>query len=82
LKGEEEDVLEAFERIKGHPRHVQIIKLVSGDVDKRHFLSWKMSLEVLDKATFSNIEVYESLDEGDQFIQRLDDEHIGLKMLR
>jgi hypothetical protein len=82
LEGKEEDVIETFERIKGDPRHVQIIKLFSGDVDKRHFLSWKMSLEVLDKAAFSNIEAYESLDEGDQFLQHLDDEHIGLKMLR
>jgi hypothetical protein len=82
LEGKEEDVLETFERIKGDPRHERIIQLFSGDADRRHFPNWKMALEVVDKTAFSNIESYESLSEGNQFLQDLDDGHIGLKMLR
>ncbi|MFM1875254.1 MAG: hypothetical protein RL266_991 [Bacteroidota bacterium] len=82
LEGAEEDVLDTFDRIKGDSRHEQIIKLFSGETDKRHFPNWKMALEVVDRAKFSEIDSYESLDEGDRFLNQIDDAHMGLKMLR
>lgn len=82
LEGKKEDVLETFERIGDDDRHEQIIKLFFGDTDKRHFPNWKMALQVLDEATFSKIESYESLAEGDRFLQELNDDNVGLKMLR
>ena len=82
LEGKQVDVLETFERIEDDDRHEQIIKLFFGDTDKRHFPNWKMALQVLDEATFSRIESYESLAEGDRFLQELNDDHAGLKMLR
>lgn len=82
LEGKKEGVLETFERIGDDDRHEQIIKLFFGDTDKRHFPNWKMALQVLDEATFSKIESYESLAEGDRFLQELNDDHVGLKMLR
>ena len=82
LEGKKEDVLETFERIGDDDRHEQIIKLFFGDTDRRHFPNWKMALQVVDEATFSKIDSYESLDEGDRFLQELNDDHVGLKMLR
>ena len=82
LEGKKEDVLETFERIGDDDRHEQIIKLFFGDTDKRHFPNWKTALQVLDEATFSKIESYESLAEGNRFLQELNDDHVGLKMLR
>lgn len=81
LEGKEDDVLDTFDRIEDDSRHEQIIKLFSGNTDKRHFPNWKMSLQVVDKATFSKIGSYKSLDNGDRFLQEIDDNHIGLKML-
>lgn len=81
LEGDEEDVLNTFERIEDDPRHDQVIKLFSGQTDKRHFPDWKMALQVVDKATFSSIEAYEPLSEAERFLNEVNDDHIGLKML-
>jgi len=82
LEGKEEDVLATFERIKNDSRHDQIIKLFNGETDKRHFPNWKMAMEVVDKETFSKIDSYESLADGNQFLEEVNDDHLGLKMLR
>lgn len=82
LEGTEKDVLETFGRIENDPRHEQIIKLFSGETDKRHFPNWKMALQVVDEETFKKIESYESLSEGDLFLQHMTDDNMGLKMLR
>lgn len=82
LEGKEDDVLDTFDRIENDSRHEQIIKLFSGKTDKRHFPNWKMSLQVVDEATFSKIDSYESLDDGDRFLREVKDDHIGLKCLR
>ncbi len=82
LEGTEKDVLETFGRIENDPRHEQIIKLFSGETDKRHFPNWKMALQVVDEETFRKIESYESLSEGDLFLQHMTDDNLGLKMLR
>jgi hypothetical protein len=79
LEGKEDDVLDTFDRIQDDSHHEQIIKLFSGNTDKRHFPNWKMSLQVLDESTFSNS--YESLDDGDRFLKEVNDDHIGIKML-
>ena len=39
-------------------------------------------MEVVDKETFSKIDSYESLAEGNQFLEEVKDDHLGLKMLR
>ena len=82
LEGTEKDVFETFGRIENDPRHEQIIKLLSGETDKRHFPNWKMALQVVNEETFKRIESYESLSEGDLFLQHISDDSIGLKMLR
>lgn len=82
LEGEEEDVLNTYERIAKDDRHDSVLKLFEGYTDKRHFPDWKMALEVVDEDYFREIDAYESLSEGDKFLQNVDDDHIGLKMLR
>ena len=82
LEGTEKDVLETFGRIENDPRHELIIKLFSGETDKRHFPNWKMALQVVDEETFKKVESYESLSEGDLFLQHMTDDNMGLKMLR
>lgn len=82
LEGEEEDVLNTYERIAKDDRHDSVLKLFEGYTDKRHFPDWKMALEVVDEDYIREIDAYESLSEGDKFLQNVDDDHIGLKMLR
>lgn len=82
LEGEEEAVYATFDRIMSDERHDSVLVLFEGTVDKRHFPSWKMALEVVDEDYFRKIDAYESLKEGDKFLQGVSDDHISLKMLR
>jgi hypothetical protein len=40
-----------------------------------------MAMQIVDDATFSQIENYQPLEEGHRFLSELNDDHIGLKML-
>lgn len=82
LEGEEEVVKATYERIRNDERHDTVLLLFSGESDKRHFPDWKMALEVVDEDYFRQIDAYENLSEGDKFLNEVNDEHIGLKMLR
>ena len=81
LEGKESDVRDTFERIKQDSRHDSVITVFSGVTHKRHFPNWKMALEVLNESVFRKIDAYESLSEGDSFLNEVQDDHIGLKML-
>lgn len=81
LEGKQADVEATFNRILEDKRHEQVLKLFANNTDKRHFPNWKMAMQVVDDATFSQIENYQPLEEGDRFLSELNDDHIGLKML-
>lgn len=82
LEGKQEAVYSKFDRIMNDERHDNVLVLFEGPVERRHFPSWKMALEVVDQEAFKKIDAYESLEEGDRFLNEVNDDHIGLKMLR
>jgi hypothetical protein len=82
LEGDGQAVKATFERIKEDDRHYPVLTLFEGYTDKRHFPDWKMALEVVDEDSFRKIDAYESLEEGDRFLHQIDDDHIGLRMLK
>lgn len=82
LEGDESAVMETFDKIEEDERHTAVLKLFSGNEEKRHFPDWKMALRVVDEATFNKIDAYETLEEGDRFLNQINDDHIGLRMLR
>ena len=82
LEGEQNDVEQTLRRIAEDPRHHQVTMLFSGETSKRHFPDWKMAMQVVDESTFKDIKAYEPLKDGEQFLQEVDDEHIGIQMLR
>ena len=82
LEGEQDAVYDTFDRIRDDQRHDNVLVLFEGPTDRRHFSHWKMALEVVDENHFRKIDAYESLEEGDSFLAEVDDDHIGLKMLR
>lgn len=82
LEGDEASVLQTFERIKKDERHSAVVKLFSGPCKKRHFAQWKMALEIVDDDTFRSIEAYQPLEETDTLLKELNNDSMGLKMLR
>ena len=82
LEGEQDAVYQTFDRIQEDERHDNVLVLFEGISERRHFPNWKMALEVIDQEAFNKIDAYESLAEGDRFLNEVDDDHIGLKMLR
>lgn len=82
LEGSKEKVHAAFEKIQDDPRHSAIIKLFEGETSKRHFPDWKMALKVVHPEEFEQIKAYETIEEGNRFLSEIDDDHIGLNMLR
>lgn len=82
LEGSKENVQAAFEKIRDDPRHSAIIKLFEGETSKRHFPDWKMALEVVDKKEFEKIKAYKTIQEGSKFLKEVNDDHLGLQMLR
>lgn len=82
LEGEENAVLETYHRITQDDRHSAVVKLFSGESAKRHFPHWKMALEIVDDHTFRSIEAYQPLGQTDMLLNEIDDDSIGLKMLR
>ena len=82
LEGENDKVLASYHKIQDDPRHTAVIKLFEGETDKRHFPNWKMALEVVHPEEFKKIQAYESTEKGKQFLSEVNDDHIGLQMLR
>lgn len=82
LEGEQDDVEKTLRRIAQDPRHHQVMILFEGETSKRHFPDWKMAMQVVDESTFKNIQSYEPLKDGERFLKEVEDEHIGIKMLR
>lgn len=82
LEGSKEKVIASFEKIKQDPRHSAVIKLFEGETSKRHFPDWKMALKVVNAEEFEKIKAYETIEEGNKFLNEVNDDHIGLQMLR
>jgi hypothetical protein len=82
LEGKEEAVLETFDRIVKDERHSAVIKLFNGESPHRHFPHWKMALEIVDDETLRSIEAYQPLEDADQLLDDIEDDNVGLKMLR
>ena len=55
LEGDEEDVLQLFERIKQDPRHYELNKWVQGHSDERIFSDWSMASWLLTNEELKNI---------------------------
>lgn len=82
LEGDEDAVQETFDRIVEDERHTAVYKLFSGQTDSRHFPDWKMAMRVVDENEFNHISAYEPLEAGDRFLHQVEDDHIGVRMLR
>lgn len=55
LEGDEEDVLQLFERIKQDPRHYELNKWVQGHSDERIFSDWSMASWLLTNEELKSI---------------------------
>ena len=55
LEGDEEEVLQLFERIKQDPRHYELNKWVQGHSDERIFSDWSMASWLLTNEELKNI---------------------------
>jgi hypothetical protein len=58
LEGDEKDVTDIYAIIERDPRHVNLIKLITDDVDKRHFPSWSMGFVSTNRSALKDIEGY------------------------
>ena len=82
LEGEKQDVELIFEKIQKDERHFDIRTLSKGTSEKRHFPNWRMALEVTHEKTFRQLEAFEGLKEGSDFLDGLEDNQIGIRLLR
>ncbi|MBI1287671.1 MAG: blue light sensor protein [Flavobacteriales bacterium] len=82
LEGNEQTVMDTFERIEEDDRHTAVLRLFSGNEENRHFPDWKMALKVVDESEFEAIGAFTSLEEGNRLLHQVKEDHIGLKMLR
>ena len=55
LEGDEEEVLQLFERIKQDPRHYELNKWVQGHSDERIFSAWSMASWLLTNEELKSI---------------------------
>ena len=81
LEGEEDTVMQTFERIARDPRHYEVRKLGFGNSEGRYFPDWRMAFEPVDEDTVARAETM-GIDEAADFIQRTEGEHLGIKLLR
>ena len=82
LEGDRERVHSIYRKIKNDARHRNVIKLSSGEHEDRCFPNWSMALEVVHEKTFSEISAFRSLDSSDLFFDELNQNHVGLKLIR
>jgi hypothetical protein len=84
IEGENDSITELFSRIKSDSRHHSVELQFEGSIEKRLFPDWSMALQIVDEELFSKVDAHQSLEEGNDFIQSLEDDHtnLGLKMLR
>ncbi len=82
LEGNREAVHMIYDKIKADDRHTKISTLMNGESDKRFFPNWRMALKVTFEKTFRQMEAYESLGEGSDFLNGIKDEHVGIRLLR
>ena len=82
LEGDQENVDDIYDSIKVDNRHHNVIKLISGQSEKRYFPDWSMALKVTHKKTFLEIKSYKSIIDSSKFLQGIQNDHIGLQLLR
>ena len=69
LEGEEEAVIELFEKIKKDPRHYEVNKWVQGHTDQRVFSDWSMASWMLSS---EELQKNKALDEIREFLEDSD----------
>ena len=58
LEGSEEDLDTTYDAIKADPRHRNLVKLGSGNLQHRNFAGWAMGFKAVDKAFVAQFEGY------------------------
>jgi hypothetical protein len=61
LEGEQDDVIELYDKIAGDPRHQQIHKLWDGPIAERSFTGWTMAFVTPEGLPLTQREGYASL---------------------
>lgn len=82
LEGPRDNVHKIYETIKKDERHDQVQTLISGTVEKRQFPDWRMALEVTHKRTFAEVDAYQSFLDSSQFLEGIQHDHIGVRLLK
>ena len=84
LEGEKGAISELYSVILSDSRHHSVELQFEGCLEHRLFPDWGMALQVVDEELFNTVKSYQTLKEGNGFIQSLDDDgrNLGLKMLR
>ena len=55
LEGEEQVVVQLYEKIEKDTRHINLFKLMANNIDKRMFPDWSMAYKKIDKEEYNNI---------------------------
>ncbi|QCK16658.1 BLUF domain-containing protein [Mangrovivirga cuniculi] len=63
LEGEYDEILALYDRIKGDPRHSNIVMITSGPINDRAFPSWQMGAKKVD---FNSIEFKTNMSPNEQ----------------